>query len=104
MVARHLLSSGGEVIFVAAISNEIYIGSLESPSFYFTNADILSASGEYAVDLIGDELSIDRFTPTTRYTYVVQQIFQPADHERKIQRRIQRIHDNPESRQRNDLS
>lgn len=66
---------------MAAINNEIYIGSLDEPLFYFSNTNIVSATGEYAVDLIGDELSIDRFTPTTRYEFFVQQVLQPTDYD-----------------------
>lgn len=66
---------------MAAISNEIYIGSLDAPLYYFNNANIVSASGEYAVDLIGDELSIDRFTPVAKYTFYIQQILQPTDYD-----------------------
>lgn len=66
---------------MAAISNEIYIGSLDAPLFYFSNASIVEATGEYAVDLIGNELSIDRLTPVTRYTFYAQQILQPTDYD-----------------------
>ena len=66
---------------MSTISNEIYIGSLDAPLFYFSNANIISASGEYAVDLVGDELSIDRFTPVVRYEYFKAGIYKPTDYD-----------------------
>jgi hypothetical protein len=66
---------------MAALSNEIYIGSLDAPLFYFSNASIVEATGEYAVDLISNELSIDRLTPVTRYTFYAQMALQPTDYD-----------------------
>lgn len=61
--------------------NEIIIGELDAPIFHFFNAEIATLAGEYAVDLIGNELSIDRFNPVARYIYHAQQILQPADYD-----------------------
>lgn len=66
---------------MSAVENEIYIGSLDAPLFFFSNASIVSASGEYAVDLVGNELSIDRFTPVVRYEYFQTKIYKPTDHD-----------------------
>lgn len=52
-----------------AARHEVYIGSVEEPIFYFTNAELVSVDGESAVDLIGDELSIDTLSPVARYTF-----------------------------------
>lgn len=49
--------------------NELYIGNVASPLFYFTDASLISINGETAVDLIGDELSIDTLTPTAQYKF-----------------------------------
>lgn len=49
--------------------NEIYIGSVASPLFHFMDAGLISISGETAVDLVGDELSIDTLMPTAKYTF-----------------------------------
>lgn len=50
------------------LENKIYIGSVETPYYYFDNAQLMSNSaiGEFAVDVISNELSIDelRFTVT----------------------------------------
>lgn len=58
---------------MAAVKNEIYIGDRESPLLYFSNVTIISSSGEYAVDLVGNELSVDRFDPVVKYTFYAQQ-------------------------------
>ena len=41
------------------IQNEIYIGSLTEPLFYFNNVNMEAATGRLAVDLVGNELSVD---------------------------------------------
>lgn len=66
---------------MAAIKNEIYLGNPSAPLYYFDNASLLTASGEYAVDLVGDELSIDRFTPVTRYEFEARKVFKPTDYD-----------------------
>ena len=52
-----------------ALSNDIYIGSVSTPLYHFTNRSIVgnSAKGVFAVDTIGNELSIDTFNIVIRY-------------------------------------
>ena len=51
-----------------AIANRIVIGDLASPLFEFENDAIVAgtARGTFAVDVIGDQLSVDVFEPTVR--------------------------------------
>lgn len=63
------------------VHSEIIIGDVNSPLFRFTNAEIVSSSGEYAVDLISNELSIDRFNPVTRYVYHARLALKPTDYD-----------------------
>lgn len=72
-------------------SCEIYIGDLENPSFYFNNATeytggeskstLLSTQGLSAVDLIGNELSIDTFSPTVHYIWYARRTLKPTDYD-----------------------
>lgn len=61
--------------------SEIFIGDVNSPLFYFTNAEIVSSSGDYTVDLVANELSIDRFTPIIQYKFYAQMALQPTDYD-----------------------
>lgn len=47
----------------------IYVGSLEDPAFYFDDDSIESASVTQAVALVGQELSVDTFSPVVRDAY-----------------------------------
>ena len=51
---------------MAAISNRIYIGDRDHPSFFFDNDSILEANVVQNVALVGQELSIDSFTPVVQ--------------------------------------
>ena len=51
---------------MGALRNRIYIGSLEEPDFFFDNELIESSPVHQAVALVGQELSIDTFTPIVR--------------------------------------
>jgi hypothetical protein len=42
---------------------QIYIGSLDNPSFYFEDEDIFEAPSTQSLSLIGQELSVDTFSP-----------------------------------------
>ena len=53
---------------VSAIKNEIYIGSLINPMYYFDNDSIHSAPVTQSVALVGQELSIDTFLPVVSDT------------------------------------
>lgn len=48
---------------MAALSNAIYVGSLENPLYYFENDDIHSVSSMQSVALVGQNLAIDQFSP-----------------------------------------
>lgn len=54
---------------MAVLSNTIYIGSTRTPIYKYTNAQIQlgSAHGEFSVDILGDELTIDQFYATVDY-------------------------------------
>lgn len=59
----------------------IYIGDPAEPLFTFDglSAQIEALEGVSMVDLIGDELSIDKLTPTVRYRWLVRQRLEPTD-------------------------
>ena len=54
---------------MAMLANDIYIGSVNTPLYHFTNANLElgSPKGIYAVDVIDNELSIDTFSVTIAY-------------------------------------
>lgn len=58
---------------MAVLSNDIYIGSVSDPLYHYTNVnfDFESAKGVFALDLIGNELSIDTFSFTVHYVVPV---------------------------------
>ena len=65
-----------------AIRNKIYIGSLTEPSYYFENEEILEASAVQNVSLIGQELTVDSFTPTVQdqvINLIDAEIFRSSD-------------------------
>ena len=53
-----------------ALTNHVYIGDLQNPIYEFENDKIVlnSAKGVFSVDVIGNELSIDTFNITVRWT------------------------------------
>ena len=53
---------------MAMLTNDIYVGSVSAPIYHFTNEQIElgGAKGNFATDIIGNELSIDQFTATVR--------------------------------------
>lgn len=51
---------------MGALKNEIYIGSLDNPTYYFDNDLILETPTSQAVALVGQELSIDTFSPIVK--------------------------------------
>jgi len=55
---------------MALLTNDIYIGSVSTPLYHFTNAnaELGGFKGNFALDVIGNELSIDTFTVTVRQT------------------------------------
>lgn len=48
---------------MGALKNQIYVGSLQNPGFYFENDQISVCPSSQAVALAGQELSIDVFSP-----------------------------------------
>ena len=65
-----------------AIRNKIYIGSLDNPSYYFENDRITEAEAVQNVSLIGQELSVDSFTPTVQddmTNLISAEIFRSSD-------------------------
>lgn len=46
-----------------ALKNQIYVGSLQNPAYYFENDQISLCASSQAVSLVGQELSIDVFSP-----------------------------------------
>lgn len=65
-----------------AIRNKIYIGSLDNPSYYFENDRITEAEAVQNVSLIGQELSVDSFTPTVQddmINLISAEIFRSSD-------------------------
>lgn len=63
-------------------NDKIIIGPLLAPLFIFTADDLLSVSGTTAVDLVGDELSVDQLTPTIFYpARMVAEVFAPKDYD-----------------------
>ena len=68
---------------IYALTNDIYIGSVNNPTYHFQNPQIAlnSPSGTFALDVIGNELSIDTFTVTVRITedYLYGALYDSAD-------------------------
>ena len=48
---------------MGALKNQIYVGSLQNPTYYFENDQISVCPSSQAVALVGQELSIDIFSP-----------------------------------------
>lgn len=54
---------------MAVFSNTIYVGSLTDPMYVFRNEDIHSVPSMQAVALVGQDLSIDTFSPVVSDTW-----------------------------------
>lgn len=54
---------------MAALSNDIYIGSVSDPLYHYDNArlELGSAKGTFALDVIGNELYVDTWSFVVRY-------------------------------------
>lgn len=61
--------------------NQIYIGSIETPDYYFENDEILSITGEFEVAVAGKELSIDTLTVEVVYDVEDPKIYKPTDYD-----------------------
>lgn len=55
---------------MALLTNDIYVGSVSEPLYHFTNsnAELGGFKGNFALDVIGNELTIDQFTVVVRWT------------------------------------
>lgn len=55
---------------MALLTNDIYVGDIVSPTYHFQNpgVELGSYKGSFTLDVIGNELSIDQFTVTVRWT------------------------------------
>ena len=61
---------------MAALQNEIYIGSVAAPIYRFTNNAIALSSpqGIFSVDIVGNELSIDTFSFSVRFDFTAENL------------------------------
>lgn len=64
--------------------NKIVIGDPEAPLLVFENDSIESITEDTAVAIIGDELSVDQFTPAVRYHVFLRYVFRPTDYDQFI--------------------
>ena len=55
---------------MALLANDIYVGSVNNPLYHFTNsnAELSGFNGNFALDVIGNELSVDQFTANIHWT------------------------------------
>lgn len=66
--------------------NKIVIGDPDAPMLVFENESIESITEDTAVAIVGDELSVDQFTPSVRYHVFLRYVFSPADYAQFITR------------------
>lgn len=66
--------------------NKIVIGDLDAPLLVFENDSIESITEDTAVAIVGDELSVDQFTPAVRYRVLLRYVFRPTDYKQIITR------------------
>lgn len=52
---------------MAVLKNEIYIGSLENPLYFFNNNSISNIEGELSCSIVNENLAFDTFTPIVKY-------------------------------------
>lgn len=67
-------------------ANKIIIGDPDAPIITFENDSIESITEDTAVSIVGDELSVDQFTPAVRYHVFLRYVFSPADYKQFITR------------------
>ena len=60
--------------------NKVVIGDPDAPLLVFENDSIESITEDTAVAIVGDELSVDQFTPAVRYHVFLRYVFSPADY------------------------
>ena len=62
--------------------NKIVIGDPKAPLLVFENDSIESITEDTAVSIVGDELSVDQFTPTVIYHVFLRYVFKPTNYDR----------------------
>lgn len=64
---------------MASLSSEIIIGSLDSPTYRYDNSKIEgnSVKGSFALDVLGNELSVDTMSVVVRYNPDAPQLYAP---------------------------
>lgn len=60
---------------------EVLVGPKDSPILRFVNADMVGWNGEFAVDLMGDELSIDEIFITIYQERELAELYSPSDYD-----------------------
>lgn len=65
---------------MAAIENDFYIGSINSPLYHFSNRSIVlnSITGVFTCDPLSNELPIDTFSFTVRFRYDANLVYAPV--------------------------
>lgn len=66
--------------------NKVVIGEPDAPLLVFENDSIESITEDTAVAIVGDELSVDQFTPAVRYHVFLRYVFSPVDYSQFITR------------------
>ena len=66
--------------------NKVVIGDPDAPLLVFENDSIESITEDTAVAIVGDELSVDQFTPAVRYHVFLRYVFSPADYAQFVTR------------------
>ena len=66
--------------------NKVVIGDPDAPLLVFENDSIESITEDTAVAIVGDELSVDQFTPAVRYHVFFRYVFSPADYAQFVTR------------------
>ena len=61
--------------------SELFVGDLTTPTFHFTDSDLLRANGELSVDIVGNRLAQDEIELTVSWDAIGEniQVFAPAD-------------------------
>lgn len=66
--------------------NKVVIGDPDAPLLVFENDSIESITEDTAVAIVGDELSVDQFTPAVRYHVFLRYVFSPAGYAQFVTR------------------
>lgn len=66
--------------------NKVVVGDPDAPMLVFENDSIESITEDTAVAIVGNELSVDQFTPAVRYRVFLRYVFSPADYAQFVTR------------------